>query len=215
MGADRDFYTEPTLTDLLNAFRENLFGNLRVAMPGTVVVYDAANQLVDVQPLVMERDVSGGTPLPYPVLGSVPLVQPRSAGAAITLPLIPGDAVTLLFSDRDLSGWKASNGTIPTEPPSTRKHDLSDCWAIPGGFPGLNPKPPGLYPLALEIQLLAGTKIAIHDGAGNELLTILNDLITAILAMTLTETGATTVAPPLNAATFTALQTQLALFKTP
>ena len=207
-------FTDPELSDLFDIFEEQLKRNLRVAMPAVVTVYDAVNQLVDVQPLILERGTSGAVPVPYPVLGRIPLIQPRTSAASVTLPVAPGDVVTLLFSDRDLSGWLAGIGSIPTEPPSSRKHDLSDCWAIIGGYPTGN-KVVGTYPTALEVKLELGTKIAIHDGAGNELLTILDALITAIRTMTLTETGSTTATPPINDAAFGLVQDALAFIKVP
>ena len=210
---DSSLFTRPELSDVFDAFEAQLKTNLRVALPASVITYDPVNQLIDAQPLVAERARSGAAAVPYPILGRIPVVQPRSAAGSITIPLVLGDPVLLIFSDRDLSSWQASDGGVPYEPSSTRKHELSDCWAIPGGYPNLNPLVP-TYPLALEIRVEAPTKIAIHDGAGNELLNILNDLITAILAITQnTADGSVTLSPLLNASTITALQTKLGFLK--
>lgn len=150
---------------------------LHVAMPGKVEVYSETTHLADVQPLVKTRTTQ--SPLPakdLPIIPNVPVIHPRCTKGAVIVPLAAGDLVTLIFSDRALDTWKASLGSKPAEPGNNRRHHLSDCWAIPGGYPSALPFTPA-YAGALALQVSPGTKIALGNGAV-EVLDLLDQMIT-------------------------------------
>lgn len=151
----------PNLVDMLEIALESHSNLLRVAMPGRVLKYNNQTHKAEVQPLIKYQK-EGGSPRDLAPIAGVPIVHPRSQAGAVYLPIAPGDLVTLLCSDRDLSRWRAGNGQTAM-PLIMRAHDLADCWAIPGGYPdGIPPNP--RFPDALEIYLSPGTKFAVSNG---------------------------------------------------
>jgi hypothetical protein len=127
--------TSPDLGDLLADAMAAVQGRIETAIPATVVSYDPARQVVSVKPTVSGRyqDPETGALVPYPLptVANVPVAFPSSAGFAITWPLSPGDTVLLVTASRSLDEWK-STGAAETVPLDTRRHDLTDCVAIPG-----------------------------------------------------------------------------------
>ncbi len=186
------------LPDVLELLREAILTEMRVALPGTITSYDEETRNAEVLPLIMRKSFDAQEAIALPIIPNVPVVHPQTQKGALILPVSPGDPVTLIISDRSLEDWKASSGTLPTEAVDKRKHDLSDCWAIPGGWPDALP-----FAAAssgnLALQVTSGTKIYIGNGT-DELLQIahdafsslktlaekLNDTLTNIQALTVT-----------------------------
>lgn len=159
---DPSNYINPSLAEALRVVERSIGARLRVALPGKVTKYDQEKGFADVQPLLLRKleDEQSGKKLP--VIPKVSVIHPRSSAGAVFLPLDVGDLVTLIFSDRALDRWKSGNGQF-VEPSVSRQHDLTDCWAIPGGYPeGLPPSQ--RFPGALEIWLKSGTKFAVSNG---------------------------------------------------
>ena len=100
------------------AIRQDLFASLHCALPGTIVSYNAEQQTADVQPAVKMGS------LLYPVLSGVPVFMP------VPFEVTPGDACLVIFADIDIDAWLSSGD--PEEPPSARKHSLSDGFAFVG-----------------------------------------------------------------------------------
>lgn len=129
--------TTPSTPTALKTVLEARLASVHVSLPGIVVSYDRAKQTADVQPAVNklvpsaedeELDISKR----YPVIPAVPVCWPRGGGFFVAADLEPGDAVTLLFSEADYSGWRNS-GTV-SDPEDKRMHHLSHAIAIPGLF---------------------------------------------------------------------------------
>lgn len=123
----------PSLAALLNKVRESTFAGLRVSCPGRVERYDAAKQTVDVKLLVQDFYEDAGGVRRYvsePVISNVPVQFPGGGGMRITLPIAAGDPVLVVFADRSIDQWQAT-GNEGT-PEDTRRHHISDAFAIPG-----------------------------------------------------------------------------------
>ena len=165
-----------SLAELIRTSQKSHGSRLRVALPGKVVSYNSKTHLATVQPLLMDLGTKE-FPETLPPVPRVPIAHPRTAAGAVFLPVAKGDLVTLLFSDRALDAWKAGVGQ-PVDPDNTRQHDLSDCWAIPGGYPE-GAKPGQRFPGALEVWLKPGTKFAVGNGTA-ELLAVIDDLASAL-----------------------------------
>ena len=120
---------EAFLQKALAALREEIFSALHAAMPGTVLSYDAENAVASVQPALLRRTASGAL-LPAPVLSQVPVLLPSPEAVPA-----PGDPCLLIFADFCVDGWRDTGQAVL--PPSPRKHDLSDAFALvwyrPGG----------------------------------------------------------------------------------
>lgn len=117
------------LTEPLLAAVERVMSELHVCLPGRVERYDFETQRAEVKPL-LRRSYADGETDDMPVIAGVPVVFPRSGGASLTMPVNRGDGVLLVFADRSIDRWLAQGGEVT--PDDRRKHDISDCIAVPG-----------------------------------------------------------------------------------
>jgi hypothetical protein len=125
--------TKPTLASVLNRAIAGALDDVRVALPGRVVRYDAAKQRVDVQPLVKdgyENESGARVAERLPVVSDVPVIFPGSGLFRITFPVKEGDTVLLVFASSSLARWKATGSEV--DPGDDRHHTLADAIAIPG-----------------------------------------------------------------------------------
>jgi len=102
---------------------ENAAGNLRVAMPGRIVSFDAENQTATVQPLL--REYVRGKWVDMPQLLDVPCIFPRAGGYCLTFPVKEGDECQIQFNDMCIDSWWQSGGI--QNQLECRRHDLSDA----------------------------------------------------------------------------------------
>jgi len=111
---------------------ENELANLRVAMPGIVMSFNAEAQTASVQPAIRENVQVGGAgqSLDLPVLSDVPVQFPGGGGFRLTFPVREGDECLLVFSDMCIDGWWQSGGV--QDQMEKRRHDLSDAMALLG-----------------------------------------------------------------------------------
>ena len=108
---------------------------MHTSFPATVQSYDETKQTATLQPVVARRyRLSDGEVYtePMPVIAEVPILFPSGGGMSITWPLSAGDPVTVVIAERSLAEWKA-NAKAATTPGDTRRFDLSDAVAYPGG----------------------------------------------------------------------------------
>lgn len=126
------------LAELLTRILQQNAEELRVALPGEIVSYDASLQEADVKILVKrhvrnaqdDRDADE-IPEEFPVIPSVPVIHPRGGGFHASFPLAEGDPVTVLFHDFSLDDVRDDQGIIA---PSDRAvHHLTNATCFPGG----------------------------------------------------------------------------------
>ncbi len=98
--------------------KQEILSSLHCALPGTVLSFDAEKQTAEIQPAVRMGS------LLFPVLADVPVFMP------VPFAVNPGDACLVIFADIDIDAWFASGEAC--EPPSARKHSLSDGFAFVG-----------------------------------------------------------------------------------
>lgn len=123
----------PTLVDVIQSLAESRLADLHVAMPATVLSYDASNQSITAQPSVKRgyRDDDGVRQVEaLPPITNVPVVFPGSGGFRVTFPVQAGDTVLLVFSEQSLDKWLVT-GTH-SDPGDDRRFAMSDAIAIPG-----------------------------------------------------------------------------------
>lgn len=124
---------EGTEQQALDAHKQSIFANLRVAMPGIIQSFDPVAVTCTVQPAIYGQKIGENGGLiteEMPILPDVPVVLPRGGGCTMTFPVKPGDECLLIFSDRCIDFWWQSGGV--QEPVDPRQHDLSDAFAIIG-----------------------------------------------------------------------------------
>lgn len=211
-----------TLQELLRRAINHELTEFHVCMPGRIELYNPTTGTATIKPTISRRFRGAEEPVEYPVIPRVPIIQPRTAQAKVTFPIKTGDAVILVFADRNIENWDASNGSEIRETLDVRRHDLSDAFAILGGYPSLNPALPR-FPDALNIEVIPGVKIALSNGTGavelldlfDQTMALMDTILTNVQALTVgsIEPGAGTSGVPANAADFAANSASLNLIK--
>lgn len=139
----------------INAAKDALNNELRVAMPGIVKEFDVATQTVTVQLAIREKIINAGAEeeVQIPMLVDVPVVMPRAGGYSLVFAPKAGDECLVVFADNCIDGWWQSGGVQSQI--DNRRHDLSDGFAILGCWSQTNkPKIPSS---GLRLQNDAGT----------------------------------------------------------
>lgn len=144
-----------SLADVLEALRESVSYDIRVAMPGIVKKWNAAQQTVSVQLALKEQVSDGGvvSEVAIPLLVDVPVVMPRAGGYGLFFTPSVGDECLVVFADCCIDAWWQSGG-VQTQA-DKRRHDLSDGFAIMGCWS--QKKKPTLPQSGLSLQNDAGT----------------------------------------------------------
>ena len=127
----------PTFAGSIQAMIQTILLQMFTAMPGTIQSYNPALGTVTVQPGIKRKYIKDDEVVNLPIINSVPVVFPRAGQAALTFPLKKGDECLLVFSQRSIERWKTQGG--PVEAGDPRHHDMSDAFAIPGGYPFTKP----------------------------------------------------------------------------
>lgn len=126
----------PNLDQIILMGVEARLFDLHTCLPAVVEKYNKAKQTVDVTP-ALKRKYESGDLVTYPVILNVPVAFPRGGKFSITHPIKPGDNVLLIFSERSIDVWKKSGGIV--DPNDPRKFNITDAFAIPGGYPENKP----------------------------------------------------------------------------
>lgn len=124
--------TKPSLYDVLQQLKEEIFSTLRVCVPAEVVSFDGTKRTASVQ-ILLKRVLANGDLTDYKPLNDCPVYTPGAGDAFLQFPIAAGDQGLLIFADRNIGGWIANGGVNPM--PDLRAHDISDGIFIPG----LNP----------------------------------------------------------------------------
>ena len=123
-----------SLETIMTSWIESYMQDVYTCMPAIVLnVKDMGEMRVDVQP-VINHLFKDGTLLEYPPIGNVPLIFPSTRNSAITMPVVQGDTVMLMFSQKDMSIFKAG-ADRPHDPNTRRWMNLNDAVAIVGVHP--------------------------------------------------------------------------------
>ena len=88
---------------------DGILRKARTALPGIVTGYDPNLRRARVIP-ALDMIFTDGTSMCHPVIVDVPVLWPGTGRWQMTFPLEDGDGVLLVFSARDLSGFKERMG---------------------------------------------------------------------------------------------------------
>jgi hypothetical protein len=137
----------PDLNNLLSDdFKNNIFASINCCEIGKIESVNYDEQTVSIQIQVKRRTPDGI--ISYPVLGDCPFFVLQGGGAYIDMPISKGDYCIVLFNDRNIDTWWSTANVA--EPPTKRKHSLSDGIAIVG----INPKPRALDFDGTQVRIL-------------------------------------------------------------
>jgi hypothetical protein len=112
----------------LRAVQAQLQEHIHVSLPGIVTEYDSTTQVATVQ-LAIQLKGQDGEYESLPPIAEVPVLWPGAAAGFLHVPLVAGDAVLVVFSEEDYSGWYET-GSV-SAPVVQARHDLH-AVAIPG-----------------------------------------------------------------------------------
>ncbi|MDD5034861.1 MAG: Gp138 family membrane-puncturing spike protein, partial [Methylococcaceae bacterium] len=127
----------PSLAEVMKIVSDKTKRDIFVARPGKIETYDPLRQVANILLCQMEpfADEDGGTGAePIPVLMEIPVLFPGGGGYFMSFPLLPGDIGLVVFCDRSLDTYWASDGSILADPIDQRSHELSDAVFIPLKF---------------------------------------------------------------------------------
>jgi hypothetical protein len=228
---------EPTLSDLLNLLKKEIFLDMNCVHVGTIQSFNSSNQTVSAsinyQKTLFQLNSTTGLYQPvletYPTTVNCPLVVLRGGTVSMTFPIAVGDECLLLFNDRDIDNWFTSGAT--TQGNATgRLHAFSDAIALVGVKSTPNVLTAydtvralltngnvaiGVNPSTNKVRI-ANTSIGTLNSLLQNILTQIKNLVTACAAITVTgvTTGSGVSGVPVNAATITAISTQLTTYAT-
>ncbi len=155
----------PDLIAVLETWFETFSRDLHTAFPGKVERYNAAKQVVDVQPMIrraIENEDGEVVSEDLPLLPSIPLLFPRMGLWSVTFPVAQGDWVMVLCSEGSIGHVRHTGEKMDTG--DLRRHHLSHAVALCG----FAPTPVALTDVSTEDLVICrqgGGKIAItSDG---------------------------------------------------
>lgn len=229
--------SDPTLADLLNLLKKEIFLGLNCCHVGTIQQFTASNQTVyatvNYTKTFFQLNKATGLYAPvqinYPTLINCPLFVLRGGTTSLTFPITKGDECLLIFNDRDIDNWFA-NGSTTQPVASSRLHAFNDAFALVGvkSAPNVLTAYDTVRALLTNGNVSLGinpsnNKVTIKNTASGTLnttlqniLTQLQNLCTAVAAITVAgvTSGSSASGVPVNASTITAVGTQLSSLAT-
>lgn len=129
---------EPSLSDLLNLLKKEIFFDLNCHHLATIQSFDSAKQTVtatiNYTKTLFELNTETGLYVPrqisYPLLVDVPVIVLGGGNAHLTFPIAKGDQALILFNDRNIDNWFQSGQAGPVA--NSRAHSFSDGLALIG-----------------------------------------------------------------------------------
>jgi hypothetical protein len=130
----------PTLAELIRNSFDFYLEDVHTCLPGRVEKYDPAEQRADVQPMIQRRLVAeDGQEIleSLPQIPEVPVAFPRSGEFFVSFPIKQDDLGILVFSERSMELYLEGQADKAggDDPVDYRKHDLTDAFFLPGGYP--------------------------------------------------------------------------------
>ena len=195
---------DPDLDDLLAELKNGIFATLNCIQIGKISSFKKSEQTAEIM-IQVKRRINGTDIASYPLLVDCPVVVIQGGGAYLDMPVSAGDYALVLFNDRNIDTWWDTANVA--EPPTLRKHNLSDGFALVG----INPKTSVLDIDGNVIGLRGGTKKVRIDNTAETIKTLLDDLMDAVNAIVTVGTAATQTVSPASQAAITAIKVRFAL----
>ena len=131
------FTVNPTLSDLLDLLKKEIFLDLNCHHIATVQSFNSQSQTVSATinyPKTFFNLNPDGTYTPvqvaYPQLVDVPVIVLGGGTCHLTFPITQGDQCLILCNDRNIDAWFQSGQNVPLT--SSKTHSLSDGFALVG-----------------------------------------------------------------------------------
>ena len=203
---------EPTIAELMQALKADVFKNLYCHTPGRIQSFNTATKTASIQ-ILFATQLPDGSVMNYPILVSCPVYTPQGSGGAFQAPISAGDPCLIVFADRNIDAWfQNGSAAVPFDQVGGqpgRQHDISDGMA----FVGFNSMADALPDYSSDElrMIMNASKVAISNSTGlvtlqnatTSLLTLLQNLCTLLEALQV-QVGAS--AYPLTAASIAAIE---------
>lgn len=199
---------EPTMAELMQALKADVFKNLYCHIPGRIQTFDGSQKVASIQ-ILFATQLPDGSVMNYPVLVTCPVYTPQGGGGAFQAPIAAGDPCLVVFADRNIDAW-FQNGAVAVPFDQVggqpgRQHDISDGMA----FVGFNSLADALSEYSTDElrMIINASKVAISRSTGlvtiqsatMSLLQALTDLTAALAAATIDTTHGVFNAPTIAA----------------
>lgn len=214
-----------TLRDLLLQLRGEIMVDLNCHHVGVIQSFDSSTQFVTASVGYQKTNyytdpVTGNYVQQGESYATVhgPAVILSGGTSYLNMPIAQGDPCLILFNDRDFDTWYQSQlSQPPTQVPTGRLHAFSDALILVGIRPAsaVFSSYDNTRAIITDGNASAGInpsnhKVTLKNSAQGTLGTLIQNLITAIQAITVTcPTGGGPSSVPINAATFTTIANDL------
>jgi hypothetical protein len=177
MGEVSEITEDPSLLDVLDAYWLKKIKGVHTCFPGQVVEYDSSTDLAVITPLLKVK-FRGESAVTLANLQDVPIVFPRTQSGGFFPKVAAGDIVTVIVAERSIDDWLSGSGHA-VYPSENRNHDLSDAYALLGGYPEGKPFDGTRDDSVNELLVKKGEKLGIGNGSV-ELLDMFDQLLTLL-----------------------------------
>jgi uncharacterized protein len=226
---------EPTLKDVLLTWKKDILVSINCHAVATIQSFNPSDTKFSPARASVTAQINycktfflptndGTIPTPtykqYTPLVNVPIITMAGGSSSLTFPINAGDQCIILFNDRSLDEWEQGSASASQPLNSARIHSISDAIALVG-FPTLSNYSTTHATLSngtTQVGVGSSTvKIANASTTLNtlmqEILTQLQNLSTAVAAITVTGSFGTS-SPPVNSAAFVSVSSSLSTLAT-
>lgn len=199
--------SEPSLKDLMDAVKKDIFLSLNCHHLGTIQSFNSATQTatatINYKKTVFQLNRStglyDGVLVDYPILIDCPVIFLGGGSSFLTFPIAVGDGCLVLFNDRDIDNWYQGSSTSGCA--TSRAHSMSDGIIVVG----LRSKAASLEDFDTDRPVLQNETAKVALGSSlieisndvTDLKAVLQDLISAVNGLaSVIATGIPIVAPP-------------------
>ncbi len=189
---------------LIRRMINNAVSDIHTSMPAQVISYDAATNLVSIQPVIniIRSDDPDNDVIQMPVLEDIPCKQFGSGKCLLTIAPQAGSYGVFHVSERSIENWIVEGGIV--NPSSIKRFDISDGFFDPGVYPIMADGDNGLIvpPIntdRIELRTRLGTTfISVVDDGTIEITTPTTATIEAAKVVLNTETDSAALASKID-----------------
>jgi uncharacterized protein YbaR (Trm112 family) len=197
--------TQPELKTLLDQMKRQTMLAINCVQIGTIQEYKPATNTAKVK-INFQIKMPNDAIIEYPILDDCPVFTLSGGTSFVSCPIAVGDNCLVLFNDRNIDNWYLT-GAVTTHA-NNRSHSIADGIVLVGLNPISSPK---LTPTD-SVCVNGGTKLVSIKNNADDLKTILNSILDALMTLTVISSGTgLTSSVPINAASFESAKANLQL----
>lgn len=197
--------TQPELKTLLDQMKRQTMLAMNCVQIGIIQEYRAATNTAKVK-IASQIKMPNGAIIEYPILDDCPVFTLSGGSSFVSCPIASGDFCLVLFNDRNMDNWYLTGAV--TTPDTARAHSIADGIVLVGLNPISSPKATPTDSVCVN----GGNKLVSIKNNADDLKTILNSILDAIMALTVISSGTGLPSSvPVNIASFVTAKANLQL----